>query len=103
MQYHYCLILLQSSILNANISETDLAMFVNMLNQSLWMTPPTSGDLSLVQDLLNRSVAVFDSVESREVAHIISQVFHAMTGSLHNTYIFHILGYCVITKCTVRP
>ena len=85
---------MQSSILNANISETDLAVFVNMLNQSLWMTPPTSGDLSLVQDLLNRSVAVFDSVQSREVAHTISQVFYAMTGSLHKIHFPHFRILC---------
>ena len=64
---------LQSSALGANTSETDLANFANMLNQSLWANPPTSGDLPLLQDLLNRSVAVFDNVQSREVAQSISE------------------------------
>lgn len=89
---------LQSAILNANISETDLANFVSMLNHSLWTTPPTSGDLPLLQDLLNRSVAVFENVQSREVAHTISQVFVCYKLCiLQNSF----LGYCVVTKCAV--
>lgn len=71
----FTIILLQSSILNANISETDLTNFASTLTQLLQATPPTSGDLPLIQDLLNRSVLVFDNVQSREVANNISQVF----------------------------
>ena len=75
----FTIISLQSSILNTNISETDLANFADTLTQLLQGTPPTSGDLPLIQDLLNRSVAVFDNVQSREVANNISQVFYIWT------------------------
>ena len=97
----FTIISLQSSILNANISETDLANFANTLMQLLQATPPTSGDLPLIQDLLNRSVLVFDNVESREVANNISQVFHITISSLNKLFSHIILGYSIITKCTV--
>jgi len=67
-----------STILNANISETDLANFANTLTQTLQATPPTSGDLPIIHDLLSGSVAVFNNVQSHEAANNISQVGQAI-------------------------
>lgn len=85
------LLVLQSSILIANISETDLASFADALMQSLHATPPTSGDLFLIRDLLNRSVSVFENVHSRKVANNISQVLF-----LHVIIVVH------FTKCVLH-
>lgn len=68
----------------------------------LLMTPPTSGDLPLLQRLLNRSVLVFDNVQNHEAAINISEVFH--NNNEHNIHSYHLkifLGYCDITKCAI--